>query len=162
VDDDWFANCESADVLGVPVRLPALEHGIHTRSFVMERERFDGADVAHLLRSCADRIDWRHLLDLFGEHWRVLASHLVLFGFVYPSERHRIPRWLMDQLLSRLASETAAPAPTDRVCRGTLLSRAQYLIDLEAWGYEDARERPRGSLTPREIETWTLAIGDDE
>jgi hypothetical protein len=68
----------------------------------------------------------------------------------------------MRDLLSRIAAETDRPPDPDRICRGTLLSRAQYLVDLEAWGYEDARRRPRGALTPREIERWTLAIGDEE
>ena len=53
----------------------------------MERERYDGADIAHLLRARADQLAWRRLLRRFGPHWRVLLGHLVLFGFVYPGER---------------------------------------------------------------------------
>src|SRR5262249_25609491 len=47
VDDAWFERAVPAEVLGVPVRFGAIENGIMTRAFVMERERFDGADVAH-------------------------------------------------------------------------------------------------------------------
>ena len=45
-----------------------------------------------------------------------------------------------------------------RVCRGTLLSREQYLPDVERFGYEDARLQPHGALTPAEAEIWTDAI----
>jgi len=44
------------------------------------------------------------------------------------------------------------------VCFGTLLSREQYLPDLERFGYEDARVQPHGPLTPSEAEIWTAAI----
>jgi hypothetical protein len=44
------------------------------------------------------------------------------------------------------------------VCNGTLLSREQYLHDLERWGYEDPRLIPEGRMTPEEIEAWTTAI----
>jgi hypothetical protein len=27
----------------------------------------------------------------FGDHWRVLFSHIILFGFVYPDKRQNVP-----------------------------------------------------------------------
>jgi hypothetical protein len=44
------------------------------------------------------------------------------------------------------------------VCRGTLLSREQYLFDIEQLGYTDARLRPHGAMTPEQAEIWTRAI----
>jgi hypothetical protein len=161
VDDGWFAHASRAELLGVPVRLCPPEEGIWARAFVMERERFDGADVAHLLWSCAETLDWQRLLDRFGVHWRVLYAHLVLFGFIYPAERGRVPAWVMDRLAARLADEGASEPPADRVCQGTLLSRAQFLIDIGRWGYADARLRPRGNLSDAEAERWTRAIDHD-
>ncbi|HZR81135.1 MAG TPA: nucleotidyltransferase family protein [Candidatus Binatia bacterium] len=162
VDDAWFERAVPAEVLGVAVRFGALENGIMTRAFVMERERFDGADVAHLLRCRAEQIDWDRLLALFGRHWRVLAAHLVLFGYIYPAERQRIPARVMRDLVGRMSRESHEPPPPDRVCQGTLLSRAQYLVDVEQWRYEDARRSPRGALTPGEIDRWTRAIDEEE
>jgi hypothetical protein len=49
-------------------------------------------------------------------------------------------------------------APARRICRGTLTSRAQYLVDIERWGYEDARLAPHGSMTDDEASIWTAAI----
>jgi hypothetical protein len=48
----------------------------------------------------------------------------------------------MDTLLDRLRSEAQAPPMEGRLCQGTLLSKVQYAIDLDHWGYEDARLLP--------------------
>ena len=38
-------------VLGVPVLVANVEDGVLSKAFIMERERYDGADVAHLLQA---------------------------------------------------------------------------------------------------------------
>ncbi|MGH7392507.1 MAG: nucleotidyltransferase [Candidatus Rokuibacteriota bacterium] len=156
VDDEWFAHAVDDSVLGVTVRLCPPEETIWSKAFIMERERYDGADVAHLLRACADRLDWRRLLRRFGPHWRVLLAHLVLFGFVYPSENGRIPREVMTELTRRL-SRDAGRTSAAPVCFGTLLSRAQYLVDVETWGYRDGRLE-HGTMTEGDVAVWTSAI----
>ena len=50
VDGDWFAYAVEADVLGMPVKIAPVEELLWQKSFVMERERYDGADVAHIIR----------------------------------------------------------------------------------------------------------------
>jgi Icc-related predicted phosphoesterase len=160
VDDLCFERATSGELLGEPVLVCPVEELIWTKSFVMERERYDGADVAHLLQAHAERIDWAHLLRRFGPHWRVLLAHLVLFGFVYPGERSRIPAAAMRELLRRLRAELAKGGAPG-VCQGGLLSRAQYLSDFER-GYRDARERPLGPLAPDEIAVWTQGIAPED
>jgi hypothetical protein len=155
VDQGWFDHAMRAQVLGVPVDICPAEETIWSKAFVMERERFDGADVAHLLLACAPRLDWERLLHRFGGHARVLFAHLVLFGYVFPCEAGRIPRWVMDELSARIRSAGEAE---DRVCRGTFLSREQYLPDL-ARGWQDARLPPTGSMSSDAIALWTDAIG---
>ena len=158
VDEVWLAHAPRAKLLGAPVRICPVEEMIWSKAFVMERERYDGADVAHLLSACARRMDWERLLLRFGEHWRVLLSHLVLFGFIYPDERALVPAWLMEELLARLGTELGEPVSCKRLCGGTLLSREQYLEDIEAHGCVDARLAPHGALSAQEIELWTRAI----
>jgi hypothetical protein len=155
VDDEWFTNSVRDESLGFPVRLMPIEEMIWSKAFLMERERFDGADVLHLIRARQKEINWPRLLSRFGEHWRVLLSHLVLFPYVYPNEP--APQEVIDQLLTRAGSEPKADEGI-RLCRGPLLSRAQYLVDVERWNYIDAREVPLGTMTPEEIDVWTRAI----
>jgi hypothetical protein len=161
VDDDWFRHAIEDRVFDIDVRLCPIEETIWSKSFVTERERFDGADIAHLIRGSGGAIDWRRLLDRFGTNWRVLLAHLVLFGFIYPGERHMVPAWVLDELTGRLRQEAGTPPPAERICRGTMLSRAQYLVDIEHWGYEDAR-LSGGHMSQREIDQWTTAIATQE
>ena len=150
VDDEWFAYAAEGEILGVRVKLCAPEEMIWSKSFVMERERYDGADIAHIIRACGAGMDWRRLLSRFGDHWRVLLAHLVLFGFIYPCERDVVPEWVMRELVGRLEPELAGKSAENPLCRGTLLSRYQYRIDLDEWGYRDGRVRPSGKMTRRQ------------
>ena len=160
VDEVWFAHKRESEVLGIAAALCPAEEIIWSKAFIMERERFDGNDVIHLLHATAAELDWERVIWRFAEKWRVLLSHLVLFGFVYPERRATVPAWVMDDLLGRLKSEGAALPGSGRTCRGTLLSRAQYLVDVEKWGYEDARLEPHIQMTSADIAHWTKAIGD--
>ncbi|MDP9312533.1 MAG: nucleotidyltransferase family protein [Chloroflexota bacterium] len=162
VNDGWFEHAVDAEVLGIPAKLCAVEDILWTKIFIMERERYDGADVAHLLRACAEGMDWRYLVQEVEPHYRVLLSHLILFGFIYPGERNKIPANVMRYLLGRVQRELGQPAHSIKLCQGSILSREQYLIDLHEWGYEDARSEPRGNMSPEEIEEWTRAINEKE
>lgn len=157
VDDIWFEHAIDADVMGVPVRITPVEETVWSKAFIMERERYDGADVVHLLHACARHIDWQRLLGRFGVHWRVLLSHLVLFGFVYPGERSSVPACVMSDLLHRLQEENSQAPAQSQLCAGTLLSREQYLHDTLQEGYLDGRVR-LGSMTSKDVADWTDAI----
>jgi hypothetical protein len=157
VDDEWFAHAPTTDVLGMQAKLSPAEEMIWSKAFIMERERFDGADVLHLILRSGVSLDWPRLLRRFDEHWRVLFAHLVLFGFVYPSERTSVPQWVMDQLIGRLQQEQSEAPRAGRICRGPLISRAQYLIDTEQWGYADVRLGPEGVMTDSQVKQWTEA-----
>ncbi len=158
VDDEWFEHAVEAELLGIPVKLCPPEEILWSKSFVQERERFDGADIAHLIRKSGQSFDWLRLLRRFGDNWRVLLSHLVNFGFVYPAERDIVPEWVLTELIDRLNREAKEPVPHEKVCRGTLLSREQYLVDVAVWGYRDGRLEPEGTMSPESIDHWTAAI----
>jgi hypothetical protein len=162
VDDDWFKYAIIEDFFGIRINLCPIEETVWSKAFVMERERYDGADIAHLFLACGDEIDWSRLIRRFGIYWRLLLSHIVLFGFAYPSERSRIPEWVIDDLLQKLRSEIDSESPSERICQGTLLSREQYLPDIEHGGYEDVRLAPRGNMTKAETDQWTAAIGKNK
>ena len=156
VDDHWFERATPAKVLGRAVRLCSPEDLLWSKAFIMERERFDGADVLHLVLRQGEAMDWAYLCERFAGHEAVLYAHLILFGYVYPQDTTCVPEWVMERLHAAATLRRHARA---RVCRGTLLSRAQYLADLSAWGYADARLPPHGHMTARERAIWTRAIG---
>lgn len=164
VDDRWFEHAPDDAVLGIPVQLIPAEEMIWSKSFIMERERYDGADVAHVLHARAGELDWQRLLDRFGDHWRVLLTHLILFGYIYPEAADHIPTHVMDRLLTGLRKLThqGDPEANSRLCRGTILSRSQYLTDVEQWGYRDARLEPLGPMTAKDIAHWTAAAREEE
>jgi hypothetical protein len=162
VDDEWFDHADQAQVLDVPVLLSPVEEMIWSKSFVLERERYDGADVAHLIRARGRGLDWERLFRRFDPHWQVLLSHVLLFRFAYPSERAVVPRWVLRGLMGRLHHELESDVPDRRVCQGTLLSARQYLPDVELWGYDDARLDPDVHMTAADIALLTSSIRAQE
>ena len=153
VDDLWFEHAPRATLLGAKVRLTPPEEMIWSKAFIMERHRYDGADVAHILRAKAKELDWDRLIARFDDRWPVLLSHLVLFRFIYPHHASDIPEHVLVRLVDRLPDTLAAPAGR-RHCRGTLLSFLEYLPDVRSWGYRDARLKPGGPMSQSEIDRW--------
>ena len=111
----------------------------------------------HILRTRGSTLDWDRLLARFDANWPLLHTYLVFFHFVYPSEIQSLPANVMEDLARRL-SELRASQASERVCRGTLVSRAQYLLDIGQYGYADARLAPRGGMSPEDAIFWTWAI----
>ena len=115
------------------------EEMIWSKSYVQDRGRFDGADIAHILLRQGRTLDWHRLLVRAGPDAEVMFGHLVTFRFVYPSERDVVPEWVMRELWSRIERQIGDPPPAGRICRGPLFSPYDYEIDVREWGYQDAR-----------------------
>ncbi|MGZ8711516.1 MAG: hypothetical protein ACXW28_14945 [Thermoanaerobaculia bacterium] len=161
VDDLWFEFAVPETVLGLKVGLIPAEEMIWSKGLIMERERFDGADVAHMIKNVGLDLDWKRLIGRYSTHWRGLYAHLVLYGFVYPSRRSNVPRWVMEEFASRLGEEVAQPDTDEKLCYGTIISRQQYLLDIDEWGFIDARLAPLGRMNEHEIAQWTKGIEID-
>jgi Uncharacterised nucleotidyltransferase len=137
VDESWFEHAVQVEILGRKVRLMPAEEVLWTKMLVEDRHRFDGADVNHIVRKQGPELDWKRLLMRMEPYWEIFLSHLLQFRFIYPSERNVVPEWLMKDLLSRVETQLTAPVPVEAVCRGPLLSKTQYLVDIEEWGYRE-------------------------
>ena len=158
VDERWFEHAVPGEVLGRPVSFVPAEEMIWSKAFIMERERFDGGDIAHLLRARARVLDWARILARFHSHWRVLIGHLIFFGFIYPGHRMQVPSWLMTELVRRLELEMTSLPSDPQICQGTLLSWSQYLVHTDDGSYHDARHIPHGSLTDQETRYLTRTL----
>lgn len=137
VDETWLQHAPDAEMLGQSVKLIPVEEMIWSKAYIEDRFRYDGADVAHLILKKGEDLDWRRLLMRMDRDWELLYTHLLNFRFIYPSERDCVPGWLLDELASRLQNHRQLPAPQDRVCRGSLLSRTEYRVDVDEWGFKE-------------------------
>ncbi|MDX3929688.1 MAG: hypothetical protein QHC90_28320 [Shinella sp.] len=137
VNDHWFEHSLHIKMNGHPVSIIAPTELVWSKCFIQLRHRYDGADVAHVILKAHDRIDWQKLLGYMEVHWEVLLIHLLNFRWIYPSERDKVPLWLMDELLDRLAAQRDLPLPQMKICRGRMYSRADYAIDVKEWGFAD-------------------------
>lgn len=153
VDDEWLTHATPGDVLGLRAPLSPAEEIIWSKSFIQERNRFDGADINHILLSRGPKLEWERLLQRFAGHEQVLLGHVMFFQYVFPSERQQVPTRIVDLLMER---SRLSPEP-HRVCRGTLLSWSQYLVDVEVRGFVDARLQPHGRMTAEQVQRWTAA-----
>jgi hypothetical protein len=154
VDDDWFRYAEPAEVLGYSAKLAPPEDQLWSKAFVQDRDRYDGADVAHLMLCRGQRFDWERLLRRFaGGHEAVLLAHCILFRYSYPSERHCVPDWVVERLQSAVQDGVGLDRMNGtRVCRGTFLAQHGYGTPLRTWGFTDGRIQPYGPLTREELD----------
>jgi hypothetical protein len=139
VDELWFVHAKRAAILGQSCEIVPVEEMIWSKAFVNERERYDGADVNHLIYACGDELDWVRLLDRFASNWEVLFAHLILYRFTYPSARSKVPSWVIDELCARIQAERHDHV--ERVCRGHLIS-GQYQGDYDLRGFVRDRTAP--------------------
>lgn len=137
VTEEWFKESKGAKLCGVPVKILSPTDLILSKVFIQDRYRYDGSDIAHLILAEHKAIHWKRLLSSLDQYWEVLLIHLLGFRFIYPSERERIPPWLLEELLSRLQSQTNLPLSQMKVCRGRLFSRSDYTADIRDWGFAD-------------------------
>jgi hypothetical protein len=142
VDHSWVERAVPSEVLGVPTRVLAAEELIASKIFVVRRERFDGADVAHLIYATRDLLDWDRIFLLIGEHWEMLLWSLIFYRYVYPRHANEVPRWVWHRLLERFERDLMDPK-LDAPFRGSLIDENMFAIDVNEWGHENEIERYR-------------------
>lgn len=136
VNDTWFQYGIEGKLFDVPIRILAAEELLWTKLYVHNRERYDGADINHLILRYGKHLDWKRLLERIGHHWHLLLAQLLNFQFVYPSDREIIPYWLFLELLELAGKQFDLPTPKVKVCLGPLIDHTQYQIDIVEWDYK--------------------------
>ncbi|HUF13325.1 MAG TPA: nucleotidyltransferase family protein [Longimicrobiales bacterium] len=138
IDEGWYRHSRPGLLAATPVRIAPPEELIFHRLFISERHRWDMSDVAHLMLMRGHELDWQRLVQRTGDHWRLLLAQIVLFDYVYPGYRERVPEDIRGALLER--ERTEVPRLEDAAAfRGTLLSRFSFSIDVNEWGLRDLR-----------------------
>jgi hypothetical protein len=148
VDDSWIRNSQPASVLGIQTRVLAPEELLVSKLFVSRRERFDGADIAHIIYGTAGNLDWGRILHLAGEHWEMLLWALVLFRYVYPAQTHFVPVVLWQDLLGRFLKLVLQPDGKGKF-RGSLIDDNMFAIDVKEWGLDDVLQEYRSRRLSR-------------
>lgn len=137
VDDTWLEHAPEREFCDVTIKLLPPEELIWCKIYVQNRERYDGADVNHIMLKQGKDLDWKRLLFRMEPHWHLLLSQLINFQFVYPSEFHNIiPKWLFDELMRRAHEQYDLPPAMEKVCRGPVIDQTQYEIDIKQWNYK--------------------------
>lgn len=132
VQDSWIERSRPAVIYGVETRVLAPEELVASKIFVAKRERFDGADIAHVIYGTYGEFDWKRELELVGPHWEMLLWSLMLFRYVYPAQSHYVPSEIWCDLLTRFAHEVKNPNP-NALFRGSLVDENMFAIDVDEW-----------------------------
>ena len=148
VDRSWIERATPSSILDVPVKVLAPEELLVSKIFIAFRERFDGADIVHIVYGTRGKLDWNRVLKLVGEHWQLLLWALVLFQYVYPHQAGAVPDAVWDDLLHRFRVNLKNPN-TGANFRGSLLDERMFAIDVNEWGLDNLLEKSRELREPK-------------
>ena len=142
VDQSWIDRTARADILEIDAPVLAAEELVASKIFVTRRERFDGADVAHLIYATRDALDWERVFELVGEHWEILLWSLIFYRYIYPRHANEVPRRVWHRLLEQFENALTNP-DLDAPFRGSLIDENMFAIDVQEWGLENVIEQYR-------------------
>jgi hypothetical protein len=148
VDQSWIARSSPTTVFDVKTRVLGAEELLASKLFVQFRERYDGADMVHVIYATRGNLDWQRILSLVGEHYELLLSILVLFHYIYPTCGSYIPEEIWNTMLGKLQQSLARPDPATSF-RGSLLDEKMFAVDVNEWGLPDPLAESRTRNVPK-------------
>jgi hypothetical protein len=148
VDYSWIERGAPSQLFGLPVKVLAPEELIASKLLVTRRERFDGADICHVIYGSRGKLDWNRLLQLADGHWQVLFWNMVLYQYSYPAHTGYVPRQVWDAMISRFQQEVHNFDPNAQF-RGSLIDPLMFHIDVTEWGMADLHQQARRAREPK-------------
>jgi len=139
IDAGWMEHSRPSILAACPVRIAPAEELIWHRLFISERHRHDMSDIVHLILCHGEALDWDRLVNRVGEHWPLLLSQILMFSYVYPGYRTKVPSWVPQQLLERARGQVGRNEDDANIIRGPLISRFSFTIDEREWGFNSPR-----------------------
>src|SRR5690606_22938784 len=82
VDDIWFQHATDGEAYGVKVKFIPAEELLWCKIYVQNRERYDGADVNHIMVKYGHYLDWNRIWSRMEQHWHLLFAQVLIFQFV--------------------------------------------------------------------------------
>jgi hypothetical protein len=161
VDDSWIERASAAVVVGVETKVLGAEELIASKLFVARRERFDGADIAHIIYGTQGKLDWNRILTLTGDNWEIVLWTLVLFRYIYPAQTAYVPARVWDELIGRFIGVVKDPDPRARF-RGSLIDENQFAIDMREWRLDDILTEYRARRTGKLLSNKGACSAPDE
>jgi hypothetical protein len=143
VEDSWIERSKPAVIYQVTTRVLAAEELLASKLFVTRRERFDGADIAHIIYGTTGKLDWQRILQLVGENWEMLFWALVLFRYAYPAQTHYVPREIWEQMIQRFEKAVSSSSGSSAKFRGSLIDDKMFAIDVNEWGLDNLMQEHR-------------------
>ena len=142
VEDSWIELAKPASVQGVQTRVLAAEELVASKLFIVRRERFDGADIAHvILRNSRET----RLAARSAAGGRTLGNPPMgacLVPLLYPAQTQYVPKEVWRDLVSRFQEVVSHPEPAAKF-RGSLVDDKQFAIDVNEWGLENLMQEYR-------------------
>jgi predicted nucleotidyltransferase len=151
VEQSWIDRATPCEIFGVPSRVLGAEELIASKMFVTRRERFDGADICHVIYGTRGKLDWDYMMELVrqhGDHWEIMLWHLILYRYVYPAHTEAVPGRIWDLLLSKFRDAIQHPDRNAKF-RGSLIDENMFWIDVHEWGLPNTIEDLRESREPK-------------
>lgn len=142
VNELWIERSKPAVIYNVTTRVLAAEELIASKLFVTRRERFDGADIAHVIYGSQGKLEWQRILELAGDNWEMLFWALVLFRYAYPAQTNFVPRGLWNELIDRYKATISHSDPAAPF-RGSLIDDKMFAIDVNEWGLANLMQEHR-------------------
>lgn len=139
---NWLERSKPANFDGMTVSLISLEDLIYSKIYLAGRDRFDGADIVHLIRNAKERIDWTLVIDQLGDDSILLLWYLLFYDYIYPGQLRVEERELVLGFFKKVRKSWSVTSSSFH-CRGPLIDPFSFKSDLEEMGYNDPRD-----LTP--------------
>ena len=142
VDDSWMKRAQPTVIASVQTQIISAEDLVASKLFVLRRERFDGADIAHIIYRTKGRLEWERIMELARGNWEIVLWALILFRYVYPAHTDYVPAPLWQDLLSRYMRLVQHPDP-NAPFRGSLVDENIFSIDIKDWKLENLQSEYR-------------------
>ncbi|MFO7965902.1 MAG: nucleotidyltransferase [Desulfobacterales bacterium] len=151
IDRSWIENAVPAEIFGISSRVLRPEEFLASKVYVMRRERFDGSDIAHLIRAVKGRLNWERILEILQQDRQLLLWHLLFFDYVYPGHSNYLPTDLMAYLFDKAKRRWQDGNIPKEAFFGMRVDPKQFEIDLDRFSYKGEKRGPLVDEKGKEI-----------